>query len=255
MESMRPLDKRIEEKKSVTPLKRKSIIAVGVFWMSLSLVNPAMAVTGGTMSFQVDGAKTKLAIVTGKEGIASGFAHRHIIVARGVSGHVELSGSKDQSATQIKSAIADVEFLVDQMAVDSVADAAGIIPMLVSAGVWNESEDKIEPSNGEQVRKNMLAESQLDGKRFPKIMGHGVLSQCQAVGPDESQCSLSLTLTIKGASVKRDLQAKLMGRGSQLEAQFSAPMKFSDFGMTAYSAMMGAIRVSDAILIAAVIRL
>jgi hypothetical protein len=221
---------------------------------ALMLVSTSAALADGAVDLAVDSAQTRLAIVTGKEGLASGLAHRHIIVARNVVGRIKVTGSPALSAVTIKSAVADIEFAVDQMAVDLEEEAKSIIPSLVSAGVWDQGKDKIEPSNSEKVRENMLAESQLDAKKFSKISGHGELSACQAVSSSEARCSLALTFAIKGGAVKRDLQVKLTGAGKSLEASFVVPMKFTDFGIKPYSAMMGAIRVSDEMFISGMIK-
>jgi hypothetical protein len=235
--------------------RKKFNVQVFALIASYALTGASLARAEDDQTLPIDSVHTSLAIVTGKEGIASGLAHRHIIVARGVVGQVKIMGGKDLAASQVKAAVADLEFSVDQMVVDSEVESSSIVPVLVAAGAWDQSHDKVEPSNSAKVRENMLAQEQLDGKKFPKISGHGTLSQCQVVSADAAQCSLSLTLTIKGVAIKRDIQAQLTGTGGQLEARFSLPMKFSDFGMKPYSAMLGAIRVSDAMLIAGVVKL
>jgi hypothetical protein len=199
-------------------------------------------------SLTLDQSKTALAVLTNKEGLAAGLAHRHIIVAQNVRG--TLTAVAQAGSLLPVSGAAQLEFRVEDMIVDQTSAADKIVPVLESNHSWNSKSDKIEPSNSEKVRENMLAEDQLDAKKYPVIKGSGTFSSCTALDAARANCDLELQITIKGVSVTRKAQLLVVSSGDGLTASFHLPLKFTDFGIKPYTAMMGAIRVSNEIVIA-----
>lgn len=205
----------------------------------------------GAQSLQVG--QSKLAILTDKEGLASALAHRHIIVASNWSGSVQLKyqGDKPSDAlTSIESGSAKIEIPVKDLVVDSPDAAQGITEIFTKAQLWNAKTDKLEPGNAETVRENMLADSQLNASRFAKIEGSGKFESCQKIADSQLQCLMQLTVTVRDKAVIKSLPVTISGSGKDLNAEFTAKLKFSEFGIKAYTAMLGAIAVKDEFVLA-----
>lgn len=195
------------------------------------------------------------AIVTGKEGLASGLAHRHIIVARQIQGTltIEQAGGSDQAL--VKSGAAQIEFRVEDLAVDKLEEAQRIIPLLEAHKSWDSKVDELSPSNSDTVRENMLDSNQLNHTKFPTIKGVATFGDCKAAAADAATCSMDLQLMIKGATVARKTNLTVSKSAGGLSGTFHLPLKFTDFGIKPYSAMMGAIKVKDDMIIAGQIRI
>ena len=237
-------------------IKFNSMIAVASVFCSLTLSSMAAFAQNTEVSadHQVDQSASTFAIVTGKEGLGSGLAHRHIIVAKDISGAVKLISTKHNAQTVITGGSAEVSFPVSRLSVDQANEAAPAMRLFSDAGFWNAAADKIEPKNSETVRDNMLDESQLDAARAPVIKGSGILSGCLSQESQLTVCTLALTVTVKSKSVTKSVPVKLTGADGSLTAVFTAPFTFTEFGIKPYSAMFGAIRVSDAFTLGAVLK-
>ncbi len=203
------------------------------------------AYTALAVSIQVP--ESTLSILTDKTGLASGLAHRHIITASKWSGSIQLnraSGAKGVDLTSLTSGEATITLPVKDLIVDSPEASKGIVGVFTTAGHWSVSADKLEPSNAEKVRENMLDESQLAAEKFPAIEGSGKFSGCE-VKASTATCQLQLTLKIRGQSVTKSVPVTMTQNGGRLAAQIFVPLRFSEFGIKAYTAMLGAIAVKD----------
>lgn len=197
---------------------------------------------------QVVIAKSSLAVVTDKEGVASGLAHRHIVVAREWTASLNLIGNPDGVKASVLPWIggsAEIEIPVKKLLADDAAGAEPIKNLLIEHGIWSATNDHLEPSNQAKVTENMLDESQLNSEAFPKISGSGSFDACQNTAPGVEICKLKLSVTIRGKTITKQIDLTLNLDPSGTTANFMTPIKFTEFGITPYSAMLGAIRVSD----------
>ena len=201
--------------------------------------------------------KSSFAVVTGREGMASGLAHRHIVVASEPSVSLMMTFPQDaaKSNPQLPTGgSADIKINVKSLIVDDVDASEQIRGLLVEHGVWNATADHVEPSVREKVTANMQDESQLDAEHFPTITGSGTFTDCQQASALAAVCKLHLTVTIHGTPVTKDLDLKLSRDSAGMTGQFAGAFKFTEFGIKPYSAMLGAIRVSDEFSLAAILR-
>lgn len=201
--------------------------------------------------------KSSFAVVTGREGVASGLAHRHIVVASDPAVSLTLTFPQDVAKSQLQlpsGGSADIKVKVKSLIVDDVDASESIRGLLVERGIWNATADKVEPSVREKVTENMLDSSQLDEAHFPTISGTGTFTDCQPSGTQTATCKLHLTVTIRGTDVSKDLDLKLSRDADGTTARFVGTFKFTEFGIKPYSAMLGAIRVSDEFSLAAILR-
>ncbi len=228
------------------------MLFLALVFLQMNHTGPLLADTAKLVS-----AASSLAMVTRKEGVASGLAHRHIVVARDWTVVLNLTPNSDAAKLAIQPWIggtADIDLPVKQLLADDVAGSELIRGLLMERKVWDAENDRLEPSNQAKVTENMLASSQLDAERFPKISGNGSFSDCQASDDGTSQCKLKLTLRIHDKSVSKSVDLTLIQNGKNTTAKFILPLKFTDFGIKPYSAMLGAIRVSDEFVLAGILQ-
>lgn len=209
-----------------------------------------------TVAPQLVAKKSSFAVVTGREGVASGLAHRHIVVASdpAVSLNLTIPGEAKSAPQLPTGGSADIKVKVKSLIVDDVNASEQIRGLLVEHGVWNATADHVEPSVREKVTENMFDKSQLDEEHFPTISGTGTFADCQASAAQVATCKLHLTVTIHGTAVSKDLDLKLSRDAEGTTGQFVGAFKFTEFGIKPYSAMLGAIRVSDEFSLAAILR-
>lgn len=223
-----------------------------LFW-GTTLLSLVFCVVGNTKALAAGG-KSDFAILTGKEGMASGLAHRHIVVAQEPAVTVILTYAPGATkATQLPTGgTADVKVQAKTLIVDDMDASKAVRGLYTESGVWGET-DKLDSSIRDKVTENMVSESQLDVEHSPTITGSGTFSECQPDGVS-AKCKLSLSVTIRGTTVTKALSMRLSRDGSGVVGQFVAPFTFTEFGIKPYSAMLGAIRVSDEFHLAAIVR-
>lgn len=196
--------------------------------------------------------KSSFAIFTGREGIASGLAHRHVILAQDPT--VNLVAVSSPDGVIPNSGTADIKITVKNLLVDDANATESIRGLATERGIWSATADRVDSSIREKVTENMLDSSQLDAENFPTITGNGNFSDCQPVSAMSAKCKLALALTLRGVTVSKDVELVLIKDGTGISGQFVAPFKFNEFGIKPYSAMLGAIRVSDEFHLAVILR-
>jgi hypothetical protein len=192
--------------------------------------------------------KSTLAIVTQKEGIASGLAHRHIIVAAKWIASLDLKNGV--ATNHLESGTAKISIPSADLIVDSPDAAQGIVEVLKSGKIWDPSSDKLSPENAEKVRENMLVDSQLAASKFPVIQGSGAFTDCKKSSDLLTECTLELTLKVRDRTVTKTLPLSLKNQDGEWTADFLGKFKFSEFGIKPYTALMGAIAVTDEFVLA-----
>jgi hypothetical protein len=215
------------------------LIKAAIFFIAISVKTSFAA--------SIQAQESTLSILTDKTGLASGLAHRHIITASKWSGTIQLNnaaGAKGNGFGELISGDATITIPVKDLIVDSPEASQGIIGVFTTAGHWSAASDKLEPANAEKIRVNMLDESQLAAEKFPTIEGVGKFSGC-AVNGALTTCQLQLVLKIHGQSVTKTVPVTMTQSGGRIAAQIFVPLRFSEFGIKAYTAMLGAIAVKD----------
>lgn len=201
--------------------------------------------------------KSSFAIITGREGLASGLAHRHVILAQDPTVTLTTTSNPDNekaAALPLIGGSADIKIAVKTLLVDDVNATEFIRALAAERGIWSASADRVDSSIREKVTENMLDSSQLNAAHFPTIAGTGSFSDCQIANAQSSKCKLALAVTIRGVTVSKEVELQLVKDASGIFGQFVAPFKFNEFGIKPYSAMLGAIRVSDEFHLAAILR-
>lgn len=179
----------------------------------------AAAAREGISVYRLDAGQSQVRVLVDKAGPLSGLGHRHVITVGDLHGFAEFEANGRGRA--------DLRFPVATLVVDPAA-AKKIYPHYSMPS----SEDVA------GTRKHMLGPV-LDSSRYPWVSLH-VEGAITATAPAPRAVialhGVSRTITLDGGSSRS---------GSRLTAQGEFTIKQSDFGITPYSVLGGALRVKD----------
>lgn len=165
---------------------------------------------GGTLYIQV---------FKDPETLGAGLSHDHVMVAKGWSGTASYDAA-DPGSCNISITVPVSSLDVDP---DYMRKAVGYDTMLTA-------------DQRDDVRKNMLASSQLDAGSHPNITFQS--TSCTA-------SSITGNLTIRGKSQPVTMNAQLSEDGSSFSAKGQVTIRATQFGFQPYSALFGQLKNRD----------
>lgn len=158
-----------------------------------------------------------------REGSLAFLGHDHVVSGWQVHGYAWTPRDRSQART-------DVYLSVDSLTVDEP-------DLRAAAGLTSE----ISPEDIEATRRRMLGEV-LDSARYPFVVIHGV---CAADAPP---CGvLDARITLRGVTRAMRIPVELRSESDRLVVSGRFSIRHSDFGMTPFSTLGGALRVADGI--------
>ena len=200
--------------------------------MSVALVSALIigvgASPGLSASFKVDPAQSSLVLQLFKDGVAARLGHDHVVHASVFSGTVAYD-PRNPEASSIQVAV-EVGSLI--------ADDPGTRRKFGLAG---------EPSTSDraEIDKAMKADGQLAAARFPSMT---FTSTAIATQPD-GRFLVTGRLTIRGVTNELKFPAQMSVDGAQLRGRAQLKFKQSSFGYPPYSALLGAIKNKDEVIL------
>ena len=183
---------------------------------------------GLSASFKVDPAQSSLVVQLFKDGVAARLGHDHVVHAREFSGTVAYD-PRNPEASSIRVAV-EVGSLI--------ADDPGTRRKFGLAG---------EPSASDraEIDTAMKADGQLAAARFPSMT---FTSTAIATQPD-GRVLVTGRLTIRGVTNELKFPAQMRVEGTQLRGRAQLKFKQSSFGYPPYSALLGAIKNKDEVIL------
>jgi hypothetical protein len=167
----------------------------------------------GRAVLRVDPAASLVVLTVRRGGSLARLGHDHVVASHGVQGYVAPQAGR-----------ADLYVALDELAVDEPA-------LRTEAGL----DTQPSASDIEGTRTNML-DKVLETARFPFALIHAARS---------ADGNLRVEITLHGTKRSFDVPAKIEMRGGELDAQGQFAFKQSDFGLTPFSILGGAIAVQD----------
>ena len=121
-------------------------------------------------------------------------------------------------------------------------------PNLKALGIQNSDFSKISESDRNKIRENMFSKSQLDLENHPEIKGELVSLTAEQMdfGGKKFEQTAEFSFTVKGKTITKKLPASVKLTDKKLTVETVGKYTFSEFGITPYSAMLGAVRNADA---------
>lgn len=216
-------------------------------WPWLTLYLPMVATSP---THQIDPAESVFALITHKQGVFSGMAHNHFIMAQ--PDNVVIVQNQDGSWQMSYS------FKVEELKVDPTAVANAHFPALEKMELLDEAYGELTEKDRKKIRESMLDKGQLHAKKFAEIKAEMVelKAEPQTVGKVEFSHTMTVDMTIKGNTQRLTFAANLAeNEAGNTVLTALAKAKFSDFGIKPYSAFLGAVANADEIEFYAVLEL
>ncbi len=177
----------------------------------------AQARARGVPVFRIDPQQSLIRITVYRGGRLARLGHDHVLAIRTIDGYVAPQEGR-----------ADLHFRLDQLTVDE-------------AGLRTEAGMDTQPSADAiaGTRRNMLTKV-LDAERFPDVVMH-----VTRAAPDAA--ALTVSITLHGVTRTVTLPAAIEMKGHELTASGNFSLKQSDFGITPFAVLGGAMTVQDRI--------
>jgi polyisoprenoid-binding protein YceI len=196
---------------------------VAFFVIALAALSPAQALAEAE-TYAISPAQSELLVFVHKDGIAARLAHNHIIYASIFDGTltfdpVNHKKTRIKVTLQTQSLVADSPVLIKKYGVDNDASL----------------------SDRGEIEKTMKGRLQLDVDRFPTISFSGRLSKPIVNGQSEIVGKITIhgkTRVVRAAATIDDAPSFVRGTAR-------VPLKLTDFGITPYSAFLGAIKIKN----------
>jgi polyisoprenoid-binding protein YceI len=201
-------------------------VALGVallFAGSFFVVEP-----GWAGAFTIDPAQSALVVQVFKDGVAARLAHDHVVQARAFSGTVAYDPQKPDTST------IQVTVEVESLQADDPATRRKF-------GLQGEPSVK----DRAEIESAMKSDGQLAAARFPSVT---FVSTSVAKQPD-GRLLVTGRLTIRGVAQEVKFPAQIALEGSRLRGRVQFTFKQSSFGYQPYSAVLGAIKNKDEVIL------
>ena len=193
----------------------RSFRAVGLA-VATALALPAQA--QNRTVYTVDAKQSKIEIHVYREGFFKAFGHDHQIMARELSGTVQLA-EPDASASS-------VTFVVETR----------------SLAVMDPGEAE---KDRQEVQETMLGETVLDAPRFPRIQFVSSRVRPTARKGETTDLEVEGTLSLHGAAKPVSLPVRIVVGGGQLSGDGEFNLLQTDYGITPIKVGGGAVKVKD----------
>lgn len=172
--------------------------------------------------YAIDAARSEIAVKVFKAGVASALAHDHVV--RATRWQATLDVTPDPVA----------------LAADVRVDATALEVDEPDARARHGLDGALSDGDRAQVRASMLGADQLDVAQHPEIR-----FAASVIERDGEGFRLAGDLSLHGRTKRVTLPLAIERDGDAFTARGRVRVKQSDFGITPYSAFLGAVRVQD----------
>lgn len=175
--------------------------------------------------YDIDPEQSELTFLVYRAGPLANLGHNHVISANALSGQVYIQPGFEDSEFELR-------FPVSSLVVDDPVDRTAAGPEFASTPSATDIEG---------TRDNMLGAALLDAANYPEIVVTGSLEDSTATP------QLIVTVRIRDTTAVRTLPVTLTLQDEDLEVSGDFEMTHEELGLTPFSVMMGALRVSEEI--------
>jgi hypothetical protein len=184
------------------------------------------AVVPGSVLYSVDSAASQVLVLVYREGPMAALGHNHVMNLRGLTGSVQLHEVTERSRFALQFAPTDIA--VDEPALRATAGADFV--------------GNVNDAAREGTRNNMLGEKLLQAAGFPRI----TLNADRVDVAADGSLVVTTRINVRGQNYHIRVPLRLQRGASDLTASGEFTLRQSELGLTPFSVMMGALRVSDA---------
>ena len=180
--------------------------------------------TAGSTHYTVDAARSEVEFFVYKAGTLAAFGHDHTVEARDFTGDVYL-------APTFKDSIFSLTLPVKKFEVDRPEARA-------AAGA--DFASKPSASDIQGTTEHMLGPGTLDADRFPDVT-----IQSASIAGEEAKAEMMVRITLHGTARDIKVPVAVSEDGDDLTASGDFELRQSEFGITPFSAVGGALQVAD----------
>lgn len=180
--------------------------------------------THGATLYHIDTTRSQLRILVYRGGVLGDLGHNHVIVTSTINGTIYLNDSIDQSGFELTIPLKSLN----------------IDPPAAREQEGARFQSKVTNDDRAGTRKNMLGADVLDAARFPTM----TIRSIKLDGPPW-QPRITVRITLHGASRDYVVPTAIVRHNDRLIAIGSLTLRQSDFGITPFSVLAGALTVQD----------
>jgi polyisoprenoid-binding protein YceI len=184
----------------------------------------AAAIPAGAHAFEIDSEKSAVTILVYRAGPMAKFGHNHVVTSGRESGFAWEGHDPAGSGFEIHVPVAAL----------TVDDPAA------RAAIGGEFAGEVPDSAREGTYKNMTRPEVLDLVEFPEVV-----VRCDGLAGSWDRPVAAADLTIRGVTRRVEIPMELERGAGTFTARGSLHIRQSDFGITPFSAVGGAIQVGD----------
>lgn len=189
-----------------------------------SAVEPAAPVH--STRYVVASEESLVVVVAHRGGALATFGHNHVIASRHLLGTVDLAEPRESSRFELR-------MPVELLTVDEPA---------LREGRGEDFPPEVPQGAREDTRTNMLGADLLEGEAYPAVLVRG--RGLRRAGED---WLVRLEVTVRGHASELEVPVKLVESAGMLDIRSSFEVTQSGLGLTPFSAMLGALKVEDAL--------
>ena len=179
----------------------------------------------GSVHYAVDAQHSEVEFLVYKAGTFAAFGHDHTVEARAFSGEVYLAPQFKDSMFALKLPVKDFE--VDR------AEAR--------AAAGDDFKSKPSADDIKGTTEHMLGADGLDAEKYPDVSIQSV-----SISGEEAKAEMTVRITLHGTARDVKVPVAVSHDGDDLTAAGDFELRQSEFGMSPYSALGGALQVADA---------
>jgi len=204
-------------------MKRRFALIV----LTLGLIVPGLAALASppAPALQIDAKGSQFQVFVWKRGLASAFAHDHIMGANDFKGVVEFDRAKPSQSK---------------------------VYLRIPAAKLQEQKSKMSAEDVKTVKKHM-DEDVLEVSKFPSIIFRSskvvVVKTVKATASEPGNLQLKVTgeLDLHGQKHEKTLDVMLVEKAGQLTVTGECKLRQTEYGITPFSAFLGAVGVKDVV--------
>jgi hypothetical protein len=179
--------------------------------------------------YQVVPGESLVRILAFRGGTLAGAGHNHVVASHEVNGKVYLHKDITRSGFELAMPVASLEVDPPDLRKEEGPDFPPDVPDSARQG----------------TKKNMLSPALLEAERYPDVR----LSTAAVEGSSLDALSITALVGVKEQQHEVQIPVTVKVEGEQLTASGEFKVKQTDLGLTPFSALMGALQVSDELIV------
>lgn len=176
--------------------------------------------------FEVEPDRSLITILVYRAGALAAAGHNHVVASHEVRGAIAFTPDVSRSRFTLRMPVATLTVDEPDLRRAAGAEFGAAIP----------------PAAQEATRRNLLSAAVLDAERFPEV-----LVQAAGIEPAAGGALATVRITLRGETRTLAVPCRYEQKGDELLADGEFRLLQSDFGITPFTALLGAMRVQDEI--------